>query len=137
MRQWERTPGRRAKSLDCMVYAMAVKGLVGKDVDRREEEVASVTGPERRATLVRSKWLGRNSEGPCQSWMRPSGMKLQHHRRFPAFGVAVVRRRNQFGFDLALSRRERLAEAWNGERPGENGNSLSGQVFHGRGPLSW
>lgn len=58
IRQWERTPGRRAESLDCMVYAMAVRNLIGLDVGRREAEVASVTGPEQRANFVRSRWLG-------------------------------------------------------------------------------
>ncbi len=60
VRQWERTPGRRAESLDCIVYAMAVRNLIGMAVDRREAEVESVTGPEKRATVVRSKWLSGN-----------------------------------------------------------------------------
>lgn len=60
LRQWERTPGRRAESLDCFVYAMAVRNLIGIDVDRREAEVASVTGPGKRATVAKSKWLSKS-----------------------------------------------------------------------------
>ncbi|MEO0957085.1 MAG: phage terminase large subunit family protein [Pseudomonadota bacterium] len=54
---WERIPGRRAEALDCVVYAMAVRGLVGVDLDRRAEELARrapVAAPKR---VVRSKWM--------------------------------------------------------------------------------
>ncbi|WP_233243176.1 phage terminase large subunit family protein [Thioclava sp. NG1] len=57
IRQWERTPGRRAESLDCVIYAMAVRNLVNANVDRRAEEVQAVTMPKRRATVAKSKWL--------------------------------------------------------------------------------
>jgi phage terminase large subunit GpA-like protein len=58
IRQWERTPGRRAESLDCVIYAMAVRNLVNANVDRRAEEIEAVTMPKRRATVAKSKWLG-------------------------------------------------------------------------------
>ena len=73
----------------------------------------------------------RNGQGPCQSRMLYPGMKLHQHRSFPSCRITVVRGQNQLGFDLVLSWRERLAETWNGERPDENGDSLSGQVFQG------
>jgi len=37
VRQWERIPGRRAETLDCVVYGMAVRALVNANVERREE----------------------------------------------------------------------------------------------------
>lgn len=57
IRQWERPPGRRAESLDCVIYAMGVRNLVNANVDRRAEEVQTVTMSKPRATVVRSKWL--------------------------------------------------------------------------------
>lgn len=77
----------------------------------------------------------RNGQGPCQSGMRCPGMKLYQHRRFPGFGMHVVRRRNHLGFDVVLSRREGLAKPRNGKWPGEDCNGLAGQVFHRRDPL--
>ena len=59
VRQWERTPGRRAESLDCVIYAMAVRALVNASIDRRAEEVEAVTVEKKPATVVRSKWLSR------------------------------------------------------------------------------
>jgi len=59
VRLWERVPGRRAESLDCTVYAMAVRNLVTANLDRREEEVASVTMPKKAPSVVRSTWLNR------------------------------------------------------------------------------
>ena len=59
VRLWERIPGRRAESLDCVVYAMAVRGLVTANLDRREEEVASVIMPKKGLSVVRSAWLNR------------------------------------------------------------------------------
>lgn len=57
IRQWERMPDRRAVSLDCVIYAMAVRNLVSANVDRRAEKVEAVTMPQRRATVTISKWL--------------------------------------------------------------------------------
>jgi len=59
VRVWERITGRRAESLDCMVYAMAVRPLVGVDLGRREEEVSTKAAPVRRPPVVRSAWLQR------------------------------------------------------------------------------
>lgn len=59
VRMWERIPGRRAESLDCMVYAMAVRALVSANLDRREEEVASPIMPAKRPDVIRSAWLNR------------------------------------------------------------------------------
>lgn len=57
VRRFERIPGKRAEALDAVVYALAARGLVGADLDRRESEVAQVTAPKKPATVVRSKWL--------------------------------------------------------------------------------
>lgn len=59
VRLWERIPGRRAESLDCVVYGMAVRGLVTANMDRREEEVASATMPKKAPVVVKSAWLNR------------------------------------------------------------------------------
>ncbi|MBC55479.1 MAG: terminase [Confluentimicrobium sp.] len=59
-RQWERRPGMRAESLDALIYAWAVRGLVGVDLGRREEEIASVTGPQKSPTVVKSRWINRD-----------------------------------------------------------------------------
>ncbi|WP_353641379.1 phage terminase large subunit family protein [Mesorhizobium sp. WSM2239] len=59
VRLWERIPGRRAESLDCVIYGMAVRGLVTANLDRREEEVANATMPKPRPTVIRSAWLNR------------------------------------------------------------------------------
>ena len=50
---------RRAESLDCVVYGMAVRGLVTANLDRREEEVASATTPKKSPVVIKSAWLGR------------------------------------------------------------------------------
>ena len=57
--RFERLSGRRAEALDCVIYGMAARQLVGVAPERRAEEVASVTGPTKPATVVRSKWLSR------------------------------------------------------------------------------
>lgn len=59
VRLWERIPGRRAESLDCVIYGMAVRNLVTANLDRREEEVASATMPKARPTVIKSAWLNR------------------------------------------------------------------------------
>ncbi|NRP70189.1 hypothetical protein ILFOPFJJ_01067 [Ensifer psoraleae] len=59
VRLWERIPGRRAESLDCTIYAMAVRGLVTANLDRREEEVASATMLKKAPTVIKSAWLNR------------------------------------------------------------------------------
>lgn len=59
VRLWERIPGRRAESLDCVIYAMAVRNLVTANVNRREEEIASVTMPNKASAVIKSAWLNR------------------------------------------------------------------------------
>lgn len=59
VRQWERIPGRRAESLDAVIYGLAVRGLVSANLDRREEEVASETVVPKKPNVVRSSWLER------------------------------------------------------------------------------
>ena len=54
---WERIPGRRAELLDCVVYALAVRGLVGVNLDTREAEVSGAGLSPARPTVVRSAWL--------------------------------------------------------------------------------
>jgi len=55
--RFDRITGRRAEALDCVVYGMAARALVGVAVDRREADLASVTMPKKPATVARSKWL--------------------------------------------------------------------------------
>lgn len=58
VRRFERIPGKRAEALDCLVYGMAARHLVTVNLDRREAELASVTGPrDRLPATVRSKWM--------------------------------------------------------------------------------
>jgi phage terminase large subunit GpA-like protein len=59
VRPWERIPGRRAESFDCVIYGMAVRGLVTANLDRREGEVASATMPKKAPVVVKSAWLNR------------------------------------------------------------------------------
>lgn len=57
VRIWERITGRRAESLDCMVYALAVRPLVGVDLDRREAEVSTKAAIPNRPIVIPSTWL--------------------------------------------------------------------------------
>lgn len=57
---WERIPGRRAEALDCVIYGMAVRGLVGVNLDRREGELSSIKASTKKVNLLRSKWLQRD-----------------------------------------------------------------------------
>lgn len=59
VRQWERIPGRRAESLDCVVYGLAVRNLLAINLDRREEEIASNIFPKQATAVIRSSWLNR------------------------------------------------------------------------------
>ena len=58
-RQWERIPGRRAECLDASVYAWAVRGIVSLNLDRREDELASVAALPARPAVIKSAWLNR------------------------------------------------------------------------------
>ncbi len=57
VRQWERIPGRRAEGLDAMVYGLAVRNLVGVNLDRRAAEIQSDRMPPPIPTVIRSRWL--------------------------------------------------------------------------------
>ena len=60
VRRFERKPGMRAEALDCVVYAFAARSLVAANLDRREEELASVAAIAPAVkTVIRSAWLGR------------------------------------------------------------------------------
>ncbi|MCE0742907.1 phage terminase large subunit family protein [Acetobacter sicerae] len=52
VREWVRTPGKRAESLDCVVYAVAVRNLVRATVQESETS-QPVTPPPR---VVQSSW---------------------------------------------------------------------------------
>ncbi|MEL6284577.1 MAG: terminase gpA endonuclease subunit [Pseudomonadota bacterium] len=55
--QWERIPGRQAESLDSVIYALAVRNLVGVNLEVREAELASRRPAAKRPTVARSKFL--------------------------------------------------------------------------------
>ena len=58
VRRFERKPGTRAEALDCVVYAFAARSLVTANLDRREEELASVAAvPPALKPVIRSAWL--------------------------------------------------------------------------------
>lgn len=57
VRRFVRIAGRRAEALDCMVYATAARELVTVNLDRREEELASLAAPKRAPAVIRSKWM--------------------------------------------------------------------------------
>lgn len=59
-RRFERIPGKRAETLDATVYALAARHLIGLDLGRREEELATPAVIKPRApTVIRSAWLDR------------------------------------------------------------------------------
>lgn len=62
----ERILDRRAESLDCVIYGMAVRYLVTANLDRREEEVASATMPKPRPTMAKSARTNRVRIGLCR-----------------------------------------------------------------------
>ena len=53
---WERIPGRAAESLDCVVYALAVRDLVNVNAELREADLASVAAPRAPARVAHSSW---------------------------------------------------------------------------------
>jgi len=57
--RFERIKGKRAETLDGVVYAWAARSLIGMNLDRREEELSSAAAPVAKATVVRSSWLTR------------------------------------------------------------------------------
>ncbi|OCC06372.1 terminase [Labrys sp. WJW] len=60
IRQWERIPGRAAECLDCLTYAVAVRGIVGQNLERREQDLSSAGHPApRQPMVIRSRWMSR------------------------------------------------------------------------------
>lgn len=58
VRQWVRIPGRAAEALDCTVYAVAVRGMINADPERRATELASAGAiSQPRPLIIRSAWL--------------------------------------------------------------------------------
>ena len=57
--RFERIKGKRAETLDATVYAWAARQLIGQNMDRRAEEVASLGAPTKQPSVIRSKWLER------------------------------------------------------------------------------
>ena len=55
--RFERIKGKRAESLDGMVYAWAARQLIGTNTERRAEELASTAAPKKQPTVIRSAWL--------------------------------------------------------------------------------
>jgi phage terminase large subunit GpA-like protein len=56
-RRWERIKGARAEALDGIVYAMAVRQLVGVDLTRRENELREIVKPGAAQAVYRSKFM--------------------------------------------------------------------------------
>ena len=59
VRRFERIPGKLAETLDATVYALAARQFVGMSLDRREEDLASVTLPKKPPAVIKSTWLNR------------------------------------------------------------------------------
>lgn len=60
VRRFERKPGMRAEALDCVVYAFAARSLVTANLDRREDESASIAAvPPAVKPVIRSAWMRR------------------------------------------------------------------------------
>lgn len=57
--RFDRIKGKRAETLDACVYAWAARSLIGMNLDRREEELATAAAPVARQTVVKSAWLSR------------------------------------------------------------------------------
>lgn len=55
--RFERIKGKRAETLDATVYAWAARQLIGMNLDRRQEELASRAAPKRKPAVVKSRWL--------------------------------------------------------------------------------
>jgi phage terminase large subunit GpA-like protein len=61
VRRFERKAGARAEALDAVVYAFAAFAGIAKLWDARENELRQVASAPARQSVVRSKWLERNS----------------------------------------------------------------------------
>ncbi|GJD41950.1 phage terminase large subunit family protein [Methylobacterium bullatum] len=60
-RVFERISGRRAECLDCFVYAIAARGLLTLDPDRREAELSQIVVSKKSSNTIRSAWLDRRA----------------------------------------------------------------------------
>lgn len=58
-KRWERLKGMRAEGLDTLVYAMAVRGIVGANLTTRENELRGVASAPTIPTVIRSKFMER------------------------------------------------------------------------------
>lgn len=54
---WERIPGRRAEGLDCAVYALAVRGLIVMDMNRRADQLRQIPTKPAFPNVIKSAWL--------------------------------------------------------------------------------
>ncbi|MDO5633087.1 MAG: phage terminase large subunit family protein [Paracoccus sp. (in: a-proteobacteria)] len=52
--RFERVKGKRAETLDATVYAWAARQLIGINLDRRAEELASAAAPKRQPAVIKS-----------------------------------------------------------------------------------
>jgi phage terminase large subunit GpA-like protein len=57
--RFERIKGKRAETLDATVYAWAARQLIGVNIERRAEELASPAAPKKAPAVIKSAWLGR------------------------------------------------------------------------------
>jgi phage terminase large subunit GpA-like protein len=58
-RLWTRKVGMRAEALDAFCYALAVRGIVSLDLDRREGELTSGRPAAPSPRVIKSAWLNR------------------------------------------------------------------------------
>lgn len=61
-RRWERIKGLRAEGLDCLVYAAAIRGIVGTNLTTRENELRQIITAPKVPTVFKSKWMERGRE---------------------------------------------------------------------------
>lgn len=57
VKEWHQVSGRRSEALDCAAMAVAAKGLIHWQPDRRAAEVSSPAAPSKAPMVSRSKWL--------------------------------------------------------------------------------
>lgn len=58
-RAFERVKGMRAEALDAVVYATAVRALIGQPVEAREAELTDPEPPRPKPRVARSEWMSR------------------------------------------------------------------------------
>jgi phage terminase large subunit GpA-like protein len=57
VRRFERKPGARAETLDCLVYAFAARHMLSIPLETRAAELARATAPPATAARVESPWV--------------------------------------------------------------------------------